>query len=101
MHAGNIIAVLAIFGATCACSSQDDWRDHNRPATYGAQCATSADCSQPFSCLGPPDAGPYWPICTVVCDLASDCPTWSATGHCPGPITPVCNGGFCDYMRCQ
>ncbi len=59
MHAGKlIIAVLATFGATCACSSQDDWRDHNRPATYGAQCATCADCSQPSSAIWPPIAQP-------------------------------------------
>jgi hypothetical protein len=91
-------AVLALVGCS---SEQDDPLDHNRPATYGLQCASASDCASPFECLGIPDGGAYLPICTIRCGSVSDCPTWSATGHCPGPITPLCVNGLCDYSRCK
>jgi hypothetical protein len=94
--------VLVTLLTVLACSNgTDDFVDHNRPDTYGAQCQSNDECASPFGCLGPSDAGPYWPICTVTCTTAENCPSWSATGHCPGPITPVCDQGFCDYQRCE
>jgi hypothetical protein len=92
-----VIAALVV-----CCNDLNDQFDRNRPATYGSQChSMNEQCASPFECLGPADAGPYWPICTVRCSAVADCPTWSATGHCAGPITPVCNYGICDYMRCE
>jgi len=85
---------VLIFLAALGCG--DD-----RPETYGDQCKSNSDCESGFRCLGPPDETGYWPICTKPCTSASECPTWTATGHCEGPITPVCSQGFCDYLRCE
>jgi hypothetical protein len=94
-------APLSVLCVLLGCSSADDPFDRNRPATYGSHCRSNADCASPFTCLGPPDAGPYWPICTLRCNAVADCPTWSATGHCAGPVTPSCDNAFCDYLRCE
>jgi hypothetical protein len=93
---------LAVSVIVAGCSNElNDFKDRNRPPTYGSHCDNDDDCSSPFQCVGPPDAGPYWPICTVPCASVADCPRWNATGHCPGPITPVCTSGLCDYNRCE
>jgi hypothetical protein len=94
----SLIVPLALFIGAC---SREDFRDHNRPATYGSQCNDGSDCAPPFQCLGPSDAGPYFPICTITCTDVRDCPVWNSTGHCEGPITPVCEHGVCDYVRCD
>lgn len=89
-RAVSVLVVLAALG--CG----DD-----RPDTYGDSCKSSADCEEGLECLGPPGESLYWPICTKPCTTASQCPTWTATGHCEGPITPLCSEGFCDYVRCE
>jgi hypothetical protein len=96
----RIIAVVVAY-MLVGCDDSEDWRDHNRPPTYGSQCEMASDCASSFECLGPPDAGAYWPICTRRCTEAADCPTWNATGYCAGPITPLCTEGLCDYQRCE
>lgn len=101
MFAREVFLTFVGFIAIVCCSEHEDFKDHNRPPTYGSQCEATSECAKPFSCLGPADAGAYWPICTVPCDSVSDCPTWNATGHCPGPITPICELGICDYGRCK
>ena len=95
---GLFVGILA--GAGCL-EQTDDWRDRNRPDTYGMRCIYASDCASPFACLGPQDAGAYWPICTTPCETSKDCPMWTATGHCSGPITPICDRGLCDYIRCE
>jgi hypothetical protein len=81
-----------------SCSGETD---DNRPETYGDQCNDNSTCAAPFECLGPPNSGPYYPFCTIRCSTGTECPQWHATGHCEGPITPVCRDGFCDYVRCD
>jgi hypothetical protein len=96
------LALLCVNAAFLGgCDDLNDGPDENRPATYGDQCSGNGNCAAPFECLGPTDAGTYWPICTVACTAVTDCPTWTATGHCAGPITPTCSKGICDYMRCE
>lgn len=102
MLAHRIVSILPFCLALGGCSSDEtDQTDHNRPATYGSQCQDNSACAAPFECLGPANSGPYWPICTTTCTAAAECPQWNATGHCSGPITPVCQDGYCDYLRCE
>ena len=97
------IAVIALMasGACADPAANEDWRDRNRPATYGDGCDAQADCASPFQCLEKPDGGLVSPLCSQHCTVAADCPTWTATGHCAGPRQSTCVGGVCDYPRCR
>jgi hypothetical protein len=75
----------------------DEWRDKNRPATFFDTCDPAAPkCKSPFSCLHNPElTGPGY--CTQACTSDSDCPRWTATGHCAGPFQSRCGQGVCQY----
>jgi hypothetical protein len=101
--ASRCASVLTAF-ALCACgtsATSDDSRDRNRPPTYGDTCGSNEECDEPFQCLDGPDGGSVPQLCTRPCSSDSDCPTWTATGHCAGIRRSACLGGVCDYPRCK
>jgi hypothetical protein len=85
---------LAMLLATCG---DDEWRDKNRPATFFDLCEPTAQtCKSPFSCLPVPGLTGQG-YCTLACTSDSDCPRWTATGHCAGPFQSRCLQGVCHY----
>jgi hypothetical protein len=85
---------LTFLFATCG---EDEWRDKNRPATFFDICDPAAPkCESPFSCLGNPELSGNG-YCTLACASDSDCPQWTATGHCAGPFQSRCQQGVCQY----
>jgi hypothetical protein len=90
------VILLGLTGLLSTCDG-DDWRDRNRPATFFDNCDPAAPkCKSPFSCLRNPElTGPAY--CTQACTSDSDCPRWTATGHCAGPFQSRCGQGVCQY----
>jgi hypothetical protein len=90
----SILLGLTFLLATCG---EDEWRDKNRPATFFDSCDPAAPtCNSPFSCLRVPGLTGQG-YCTQACTSDSDCPRWTATGHCAGPFQSRCSGGVCHY----
>jgi len=92
--------LFSFVAAAWGCSS-DDLIDTNRPASFYDNCtASSATCKGPFMCLPNPALGGN-SFCTSPCTTDSDCPKWTATGHCPGPVQSACDGGVCQPHQCE
>ena len=85
---------LTFFLATC---NDDDLYDKNRPTTFLDPCEPDASkCKSPFSCLSSPALAGH-DVCTLACTSDSDCPAWTATGHCAGPVQSRCSQAVCQY----
>jgi hypothetical protein len=81
-----------------ACESDPEWRDINRPASFGdVRDADAGTCTEPFECVLTPTAQSS--LCTASCASDDDCPAWEATGHCAGYYQAPCENGFCRTSR--
>ena len=98
--------VMAVVAASCllmiACGD-DNGDDKNRPATLGDPCVVGdSTCKSPFSCLELPDTVGGGLRCTETCVNDTDCPTWTATGHCSGEKKSTClANSVCDPLVCK
>jgi hypothetical protein len=93
---------LAAFGfaalALLACETDPEWRDTNRPDSFGDLCEVDAGtCAEPFQCILAPSA--QRSVCTLSCVSGEDCPAWEATGHCAGYYQAPCENGVCRAAR--
>jgi hypothetical protein len=80
--------MLVSFGAT-----NDERRDPNRPRVLRRSSWPAADaCSAPFMCVADPEQSEE-SLCTVAWRMNANCPSWTASGQCPGPTrseTGIC-----------
>jgi hypothetical protein len=89
---GLALGLMIVVG----CHEEDDWKDVNRPNTFWDSCeADHETCAAPFTCLEV--EGLTAPVCTQDCEQTSDCPHWTATGHCAGDFQSRCASGKCQY----
>jgi len=89
-------SLLLVLVATAHCGEDDDWKDTNKPATFMDDCSLAdATCRAPFECLE--TTSRTSPVCTFECQGDSQCPSWKATGHCPGFRQASCVDGACVY----
>jgi hypothetical protein len=89
-------ALLFLLVATPHCGEEDDWKDTNKPATFMNSCSLGdGTCAAPFDCLQTTSRSS--PFCTLECQSDSECPSWNATGHCPGFRQSGCVDGACVY----
>jgi hypothetical protein len=92
LQSGFLIC-FALSWAACA-APVDDWRDQNRPASFGYTCdADASTCKAPFSCMQNGMFG--MKQCTLACRSDDDCPHWQATGDCGGAFQSPCEQGVC------
>jgi hypothetical protein len=82
--------------------------DPNQPLGFGTNCEQEGSvCPDALSCLTlevvPTGGPPYQPmVCTLPCTSNDDCPSWEATGFCPGPVTLRCGtSGACQPRSCD
>ena len=99
LRAGTWGLWVIIAAGIQACGG-DDFRDKNRPDTFADSCEIGDDtCAAPFECLENPDR--TGPTCTLSCTSDNDCPSWKATGHCPGFTQSTCSSGVCQNRQCK
>lgn len=98
MRAFRSIACVFILVASVACEEDEEWRDTNRPDTFGDSCEVDAGtCGEPFQCVRDPSA--QGDVCSATCATDDDCPAWEAVGHCAGHYQAPCEDGVCRTRR--